>query len=184
MIRLCHSSVPSRRLVSRLRASGSRIADRSVPAIPAEWSSDCGSVNLVPLRPLVRADLDLAALPIGGVSDIDGRQPALPRLFPVQATPRPGYAASPPVSALASIVNSDTYASIAAAGMSRTRPSVTVCNLPDLMSSYSWLRLRPNSTTASSTRGTTRAAELPGQLTSEPRARLLPMLRLATSAHS
>jgi len=32
------------------------------------------------------AHLDLAALPIGGVSDIERREPALPRLFPVQAT--------------------------------------------------------------------------------------------------
>ncbi len=45
---------------------------------------------------------------------------------------------------------------MAAAGMSRTRPSVTVCSLPDLMSSYSWLRLRPSSMTASSTRYKTR----------------------------
>ena len=52
------------------------------------------------------ADLDLRCFPLGN-TDTEGREPGLPRRFPVQA-PRAVYAAAPALSALASIVNSDT----------------------------------------------------------------------------
>ena len=91
----------------------------------------------------------------GDVVDPDRLVPIETVVTPLSAD-RNIYAASSPPAALASTVSSDTYASIAAAGISRTRPSVTVCSLPDLMSSYSWLRLRPSRMTASSTRYKTR----------------------------
>ena len=95
--------------------------------LPAHWARLDGPAAGASV--LVRAlTLTLRCLRLGS-TDIDGREPALPRRFPVQA-PRAGYAASPALSALVSIVNSDMYASIAAAQFSRTCHSVQSAGCP------------------------------------------------------
>ena len=113
--------------------------------LPAHWARLDGPAAGASV--LVRAlTLTLRCLRLGS-TDIDGREPALPRRFPVQA---PSRGLRRVASAIClSLDRQQRHVCVDRRGSNQPNVSFgPVCRLPDLMSLSSWLRLGANSMNA------------------------------------